>query len=355
MPFALSVNGELKSLTYAPGEDESRSTGYNPISIGKPLVVRYLNFFLKIPNTTSSGSGDDELWYRSGGDDNSSEEVMITTFVKTTEEKKGAAEVINYYNPEMLFKNGISSLDSFGGELYGHELCYYTKSYLGETVRLTTKIMELDDASVQLSEIADGIERIGSAPMFIEYLPYVATAKAATNIIGKLLKFLDRDDPIVKGISLDLFYNVPHAKKLQSGRIVCVDGLSEKELLSKYALSQNNILINKKTNEEYQTTSYYVLQVNSETNKLYDGFEYYQGAAELLSKVNRKGRIQDFVGIIKDSLETYYDRDMINEIEGLRFDVDDDSTKQKINALYKKLTPQMKELYKDRLKEILGT
>ena len=78
--------------------------------------------------------------------------IMLSTFVKTAEEKQGAAEAINYYNPETIFQNGQFRLTDFGAQHYGHELCYYTKSYLGESLRFTTKIMELDKKAKILSK-----------------------------------------------------------------------------------------------------------------------------------------------------------------------------------------------------------
>ncbi|WP_430931734.1 hypothetical protein [Saccharicrinis sp. 156] len=70
----LSVNGKLRSPYYEPGEQEVRNQAYIPVEIGKPLVVRYLYFFLKLDNANSKH-----------------QEIMVSTFVKTEEEKKSSS------------------------------------------------------------------------------------------------------------------------------------------------------------------------------------------------------------------------------------------------------------------------
>jgi len=338
MASLLSVNGELKGMYYIPNEEEARSIGYEPVKIGYPLVVRYLRFFLNHPKSKNK----------------TNEELMISTFVKTAEEKQGAAEAVNYYNPETEFKNGIAKLADFGGKCYGHELCYYTKSYLGESIRLTTKIMELDNPDQKIEAISDGIQKIGSMPIFVEYLPYVASAKAATDIIGRIWKMLDRDDPIVKGLDLDLFFKRTHSRKLQSGRIVCIKDKNDEEIINRFRLDEKNRLIQKENGKEYTETSYYVIQINSEHNQLYEGFEHFQKAAELLAKTNRGGNMQELVQTLVDSVQDYNDINNIQRIENLRYDTDVPGINQKIKALFKSLSPQLKELYKPTYDKIIS-
>jgi hypothetical protein len=272
----LSVNGELRSLYYEPGEEVERSQGYTALGIGKPIVIRYLYFFLRLDNAR----GKDQ-------------EVMISTFVKTDEEKKAAAEAVNFYDPKLKFAQDKAEIESFGADTYGHELVYYAKSFIGEPVKLTTKIMELDNPDKTMKDITDGIEKVGGIPFFAEYLPYVAIAKSSAGLLGSIFKILDRDDPIVPSLRLDLFHSRPNSPHLQTGRVLCIQGKAEDEILNEgYMLNKKNRLIDGNGNP-YEGSSYFVLQVNSEKQPSYENFEHFQNAAELLSLTNHFGAQQN--------------------------------------------------------------
>ncbi len=333
----LSVNGNLRSAYYEPGTEEERSIGYTPIEIGKPIVVRYLYFFLKLDN---AGVKD--------------QEIMISSFVKTEEEKKAAAEAINFYDPKMKFKKGITEIENFGADTYGHELAYYAKSYIGEPFKLTAKIMELDNPEKVTKEITQGIDKIGEIPFFAEFMPYMALAKTSIDLLGKIFKILDRDDPIVPGLRLDLFYQRPNAQRLQSGRIVCIQGKTEEEILNGgYKLNKKNRLVNA-NDKPYTETPYFVLQVNSENHSSYENFEYFQNAAELLALTNQSEGLKDFIETAAEGFKTYADIATISDMEDMQDDLDDQETLERFKAMFKGLSPDVKGLYRKKYREILS-
>ena len=333
----LSVNGKLRSLYYEPGEQEERSQGYTSLELGKPLVVRYLYFFLKLDNAK-----------------NKNQEIMISTFVKTEEEKKAAAEAINFYDPKTKFSGSKAEIENFGADTYGHELIYYAKSFIGEAVKLTTKIMELDNPDKTITEITSGIEKIGDLPFFVEYLPYAAIAKSSVGLLGSIFKILDRDDPIVHGLRLDLFHNRPNSPRLQSGRIVCVQGKTEEEIINGgYSLNKNNRLIDS-SGKSYTESPYFVIQVNSERQTTYENFEYFQNAAELLSLTNQPEGLKDFIETAAEGFKTYSDISTISDMEGLQDDLDDPETLKRFKAMFKGLSGDVKDLYRKKYKDTLA-
>jgi len=335
----LSINGRLRSLYDVAAVKEKRITGYKPVAIGKPLVIRYLYFF---------------LYHKAYERKN---KLMISTFLKTKESKEAAAEAINYFNREAVFDRKYEfRLDAFGGEHYGHPLCYYTKSYLGESIYLTTKIMELDKIDDKVvSAIQKGIGMAAAIPVFAEFLPYAAGAHVGVTLFQKINNLFNQDDPIVRGHNVDLHFNLENGARLQSGRIVCVTGdMSETLLLQgdKYKLGDNNRLVDAKTGKEYTDSSYFVLQVDAKANRKLEPFDYYLGAADLLKETNRGGNAAEIVSTVVDMFKGYRDIKAIKEIEDLSFDANDKHTKKMIKALYKSMSSETRKIYKDRIKEI---
>ena len=337
MANLLSVNGTLKLMHFVPDENEERSAGYEAIDIGKPLVLRYLSFFLK---------HDDAK----GGD-----EIMISTFVKTTEEKAGAAEAINYFNPEAKFKRKKLVLDDFGGQYYGHELCYYTKSYLGASIRLTTKVMELDKSNKDfIKALKSGVKSIAGLPAFASYLPYAAMASSGIDIVTKIIDFINKDDDVIRDHDIDLHFKRNYSRRLQSGRIVCVPGQREDKFIGHYKLNPYNRLVSiENENSEYRDSSYFVLQINSEKNRLYENFDYFHHSAELLAMTNRGGNPKEFIDTMFTSLKAYNDVTSIREIEDLSLDQSEDAKKH-IMALYRMMSPDIKRLYQSRVEALIG-
>lgn len=338
----LSIDGNLQSL-YSTSDfstaRDSRSADYSQIGIGKPIVVRYLHHYLNFPKAPAT-----------------KQEIMISTFVKTLEEKKPAAEAISYYSPNVIFHSGIKSIKSFGADNFGHELIYYSKSYIGQPVKMTTKVMELDNYDEVFKAISDGTESLGNMPFFVEYIPYMAVAKSSVNFISKLYKLIDKDDPIIPRLALDLFYYIPNMPRLQSGRILCVhkSQLTQEEFISKgYKLTPENNLVDS-TGTQYSESSYFVVQVNSEVRPEFDDFEYHQNAAELLTMTNRGANIGGFIETAVQGFKSYSDILTINEMESMQDELETPEAKEKFKALFKTMSADVRNLYRNKYKEILN-
>ncbi len=339
MASFLSVDGELQSLYEIPGPESPRAQGYQPVEIGKPLMIRYLFFLIK--------------W---GTEDKKDQERMISSFVKTKEEKPGVAESINYFSPEAFFKGGTFELEDIGGQFYGHELAYYTKSYLGESVRLTTKIMELDNAKEIADPIKSGISTVAGLPMLAPFLSYISLASSGVSIAEKLINLFNRDDTILPGFDLDLHYRLSHERQLQSGRIVCVPKLGAgKEFSEQYRLSPTNRIVSKENGTPLPSRTYFVLQVNSRANKLYENFDYFRDAASLMEQTNRGGDPNEYVNAVVDMLKAHGDFDAMREIEDLALDSDDEGSVRKAKALLKVMSADARRLFQPRFASLFPT
>lgn len=332
-----SVDGNLQSMFSPADTDVPRSQGYTPVEIGEPLVVRYLYLYLRLPDPERAN------------------ELMVSTFVKTTEERAAAAEAVNYFNPTAKAENDTIRITDFGAQHYGHELIYYSNSYLGQSVRLTTKVMELDSPNSKLFKaVKDGIKTVAGLPFFVEYLPFAALASTGLSLFERIWRLVDRDDPIIGGEDIDLHFNRLNDRRLQSGRIVCIPGKKDQDFMNgNFTLGPDNKLLTSGSTE-YTDNSYFVLQVNRELHKEYDDFNYYQAAAELLRKTNRGGDPAEFVSTTVKLFEGANDLLTIRDIEDLRFDANDPEVRKKIKALERNLTGEMRVLAESRIKQILG-
>lgn len=309
----LSVNGKLRSLYDRATVTEPRASGYTDLDIGRPLIVQYLYFFLRHKSPEKKN------------------ELMISSFMKTTETKQAAAEAINYFDNTARFdKNKELRISDFGAERYGHRLCYYTKSYLGEALYMTIKIMEIDKINKKLIEaIKKGIGTVGSLPVFAEFLPYAAGASVGVSLFGKIIDLFNKDYAIVQGHDLDLHFGLENVRRLQSGRIVCVPEQEEEYLLGgKYELTQDNKLIEVNSKTEYTDTSYFVIQVDAKPNKKLESFDYFLGAADLLKLTNRGGDSTELVHTVVDIFKGYNDSQAVCEIEELSFEADNEEVKK---------------------------
>ena len=282
---------------------------------------------------------------------------MISTFLKSGEQKNAAAEAINYYNRGASFSNGALTIRDFGGEKYGHPLVYYSKSYRGESLYLTTKIMELDSVSNDTkSAIEKGLTTVGGLPMFAEYIPFLSVARVASGIITSLLNLFNRDDHIVSGHDCDLHFRYMHERQLQSGRILCLpqSPLPKNTLINEYELRRDNVLVHK-TGTEYTDTSYFVIKVDARQDRDLEDFEHFVGAADLLAETNRGGTVTEIVDEVVALARKAADIDAIRDMERLSREDDDNADSEKqIKALYKSLSPEVQAIYEKRKDEILA-
>ena len=335
-----SVNGELRDM-YEETAEEKRAHGYAPVAIGQPLLIRYLHFHLRHPG----GEGQHEL--------------MISTFLKADENKSASAEAINYFNDEAHFEGGALAIRDFGGEKYGHPLVYYSKSYRGESLYLTTRIMELDGVDgAPRAALRGSLSTLGGLPMFSQYLPLLAVGTAAAGVFTRLVRLFNRDDEIIAGHDVDLHFGRMHARRLQSGRILCVprSPAPKAELIGSYRLRQDNVLVARDDEAaEYDGASYFVLQVDARRNRALENFNHFVGAADLLAKTNRGGAVTDVLNEVVDVARKAADIDALLDIETLAIDAGDARVRQEIRAIYKSLSPEIQTLYNRRTQEILGS
>ena len=336
MAFLFSVNGDLKSPTYFPKKGESRSKNYGTVSMGKPLVISYLYFFIK--------------GMKKG------RPLMISNFCKARDKKGGVAEAVTCYRPRPSCNSaGEFMLSDLGAKDYGHELCYYTDSYLGETVRFTTKIVLLSKAdSFKMTKILNAAKAVSRLPVFLNTIPYLAVARTGIKLFSQVVSFFNsnkKNISIIEGDNLDLYFGTPNRKQLQSGRIVVIPKEPDnKKVRSKYIknykLSDDNKLLNK-DDEEYADNSYYVFQVNSRENDQYKDFDYFQDAAALLKQAQEKDAPAEFVKTITNACKAYNDINVAKEIDALRRKTKNKKKNtERAKALFKLLSSDMQTFYK---------
>jgi len=331
-----SANGKLGSM-YKPHSvtEEERTFNYQQVRIGEPLQVRYLRFLL----------------HHEKAELNKDEQVMVSTFIKNKETKQAGAEAINLFDPQARFsKDKTLSISDFGAQNYGHPLCYYTKSYLGESLYFTAKIMELDKVDRNLIDaIQKGVGSVASLPAFTAFLPYAAGFSIGVKLFEELVNLFDKDDPIIGRHNLDLYFDSQNSPRLQSGRIVCIDGVDDSFPEDNYELTTENILVDCQTKKEYTDTSYFVLQVDAKQNECLESFDYFLGAAELFQKTNRSGNPIELVNSVTSLCQSYNDVKAISKINSLN--PNDEKDKEIIDALYKSMSPEVQRFIKDKVSE----
>ena len=205
-----SVGGQLIGLRDPIPEGVKRSEKYVPVAIGRPLLCRYMGFFLNQP-------GADR------------EEIMISSFLKSDEEKNPSAESVNFYDPSLQFNDGRRFVELTNADTYQHELIYYTPSYVGESLKLTVKAALLNNPSDTTKLIQEGLQSAGQIPFFLEYLPYLAIGNSYIDILGQVLDWLVHDEDAIERLSLALFFDDVDWPRLRSGRYVCIKNCSEAE------------------------------------------------------------------------------------------------------------------------------
>jgi hypothetical protein len=173
----MSVNGELRDAFKPVPDGDAHSTAYTKVGLNQPLVVEYRRISLK-----SQGSAKRKL--------------MISTYFKAQEEKNAAAEAVTYYSRSAEFDGGGRfTLIDFGGKDYGHPLCYYTRAFAGETLRLTVYPSELHKVDNNtIKALTSSVTTIGGLPMFAQFLPYLSLAKAGVNIFAAIINVFYHDD-----------------------------------------------------------------------------------------------------------------------------------------------------------------
>ena len=331
----ISVNGELRSA-FAPVPDgDAHASPYAKVDLGQPLVVEYRRISLKNPGKPQR-------------------KLMVSTYFKTQEEKNSSAEAVSYYSPSAEFSgDGRFELVDFGGKDYGHPLCYYTRAFAGETLRLTVYPSELHkiDNNV-VKALSSSVSVIGGLPMFAQFLPYLGLAKAGINVFAALVNVFHHDD-VYSTISCDLHYAQPDARILQSGRFVSVPDvdsghpITDASLIGHYRLTPESMLVATTDGGEFPG-SYFVIAVDAVERKPYEKFDYYQGAAALLEMTNRGGNLADILNQVTSYGSSFNDMETVKRLEALRPEAADPAAQKEASALFQTLSADMKLIYQDR-------
>jgi hypothetical protein len=337
--IVISVNGELRDAFKPVPDGDAHSTPYIKVGLNQPLTVEYRR--ISILKTGSS-----------------KRKLMVSTYFKTTEEKNAAAEAVSYYAPAAEFAaNGRFTLIHFGAKDYGHPLCYYTRAFAGETLRLTvypSELHKVDNNTVKA--LNSSISTVAGLPMFAQFLPYITMAKAGVNVFAGLLNFFKHDD-VYSSISCDLHFNQADALILQSGRFVCVpdiDGgaaVTDATLIGHYKLNSDSELASISDGSEFPG-SYYVVSVNAIEEKGYEKFDYFQNAAALLDLTNRGGDLGSLLNQVTTYGSSFNDMETVKRIEALQPHASDADVKKQAAALFQTLSADMKLIYQDRFKSL---
>src|SRR3974390_303924 len=330
----VSVNGELRSA-FAPVSDaDAHASPYSKVALGQPLVVEYRRISLKNPGKTQR-------------------KLMVSAYLKTQEEKNSSAEAVSYYSAAAEFSgDGRFELIDFGGKDYGHPLCYYTRAFAGETLRLTVYPSELHKINNNVVKaLTRSVNVIGGLPMFAQFLPYLTRADAGINIFAGLVNIFHHDD-VYASISCDLHFAQPDARILQSGRFVCVpdvDGaqpITDESLIGHYRLTPESMLVATADSAEFPG-SYFVVAVDAVEHKPYEKFDYYQGAAALLETTNRGGNPGDILNQVSSYGSSFNDMETARRLEALRPKAADPAAQKEASALFQTLSADMKLIYQD--------
>jgi hypothetical protein len=333
--IVISVNGELRDAFKPVPDGDPHATPYTKVALNGPLVVEYRRIALTNPGPPKR-------------------KLMVSTYFKAQEEKNAAAEAVTYYSSSAEFgSGGRFTLVDFGGKDYGHPLCYYTRAYAGESLRLTVYPSELHQVdNHSLKTLSSSMTAIGGLPMFAQFLPYLSLAKAGINIFAAILNIFHHDG-VYSVVSCDLRYGHPDARILQSGRFVCVPDtdsghpVTDATLISHYRLTPDSQLVAASDGSEF-AGSYFVIAVNGVEDKAYEKFDYFQNAAALLEMTNRGGDLGTILNQITPYSASFSDMDIVKRIEGLRSKAADPDSRKQAAALFQTLTADMKLIYQDR-------
>ena len=198
---------------------------------------------------------------------------------------------------------------------------------------------------------------LGGLPMFAQYLPLLAAGAAAGGLFARLVHLFNRDDAIIDGHDVDVHFGRMHARRLRSGRILCLprSPAPKAEILAGYRLRPDNVLVARgDETAAFDAASYFVLQVDARRNRALEDFDHFVGAADLLAKTNRGGAAADILNEVLDVARKAADVDGLLDIEKLALDAGDARVQQEIRAIYKSLSPEIQALYGRRAREILA-
>lgn len=310
MAILLSDGGELKPTT-----EHQTSGGYAPVAIGEPLAIEMRTFY---PGRIKRDWGNKA-------------ELMVTTQTRVGPANEAAPRVINMLVKGYDFR-AAEPIRSYGGDIYGDGMLYYTKSYTGATVRLTLRAVELNKIGGQsFDALTDTLKSLGKRAHFTEFVPYLAAAGLATRVVQALLRVLLRNDRLAIA-SQDLYFDSADDHVLQAGRYVMwPDGIgpSDSEMMRDFRLAgrggtKANLLVDA-SNELFKACPYFVLRIEGQKRVGYDDFEIGAGSAALLEQWADRNlgqavftEVRELARLVNDAHQLGAIADLIEELRGTR-------------------------------------
>ena len=299
--------------------------GISRVEEGKPLYIRYSSFYLNLKDVSDRKT-----------------QVLITTQAEADEKITKAPPFVTRWDDEASANAPTYSFRDWGAARAGHPMIFYSKAYLGETVRFTTYVWEIDRANEDLfAAIGRALDTGAGLPVFLDLVPAMGAAKIALNLLQGVANWMDKDDPVIRGKDIDL----GATRLLRAGRYVVSIGISELDLIAKHKLEGLQL----KTSAGAEVaTSYFTFDVISQEQRKLEKFDQFAGAAEILARTNRGsgGGAKEGIELAAEALGAYSDLRILDEIDIAKRD------KRKVEALRKRLSPQMQralEAYLDDL------
>jgi hypothetical protein len=347
MPVLLSIQGSLNPTTAIhPGG------GYVnvPVAIGKPLGIQMLTFF--------PGSNIKEWGNKA--------EIMITSQLRAGPRNEPAPRMVNMMLRNYEFKKA-EPIRSYGGDVYGDRMLYYTKAYAGQRVGVTLRGVEMDKVDDGAWDSAIAVARdVGKLALFTPAAPYLAAAGLAAKMAKTLVKAINRNDRLALQRT-DFYFDEPHQTILQSGRYVFwKGGVNSDRMKTQFRLTGKgdpipNILVNNNdASQWYKGSPYFVLQMDSKKRRSYEDFEIGAGSAALLEKWGDKDAgatvlksIQKIAFQVHDAKQLSEMRDHWKELEEAGSEEEKKKIREKIRARTKLLSEDNSEFIKELLDHFL--
>ncbi len=303
MSVLLSIDGEFFSTsTGHPG------TGYDPITIGRPLAIELLTFF---------PGADIKEWGNKA-------ELMITSQIRLGPSQDPAAKQINMLLRNYRFRDA-DPVQDYGGDVFGDPMLFYTKAFTGQRLGLTVTGVEMDKISPSLwTGIRTTLSNVGSLAFFTSAAPYLGAAGIGVKVAKLLAKGVMRNDRLQIGRA-DFRYASLDQPLLQSGRYVFWNhkkGPTSSAMRSKYKLTGTdydtpNILVAKEDDTLYEDTPYFVVRIDAQKRPEYDDFELGSQSAELLAVWGDKTPSATIFEAIGDLAEQVNDASQLSSLSSL--------------------------------------
>lgn len=300
--------------------------GIPRVEEGKPLYIRYSSFYLNLKDVSDRKT-----------------QILITTQAEADEKITKAPPFVTRWDDEASANAPTYSFRDWGAARAGHPMIFYSKAYLGETIRFTTYVWEIDRADEALfSAIGKALDTGAGLPVFLDLVPAMGAAKIALNLLQGVANWIDKDDPVIRGKDIDL----GSTRLLRPGRYVVSVGISEPDLIARHKLE--GLQLKTSAGAEITGSSYFTFDVVSQEQRKLERFDQFAGAAEILARTNRGagGGAKEGIELAAEALGAYSDLKILDEIDISKRD------KRKLEALRKRLSPQMQRALETYLDEL---